>query len=126
MKKNSTMPSETGIRGMLALTLKIPPRPDDDAPAGGPQRPDLMAEGRRRVLAHLADQGASSVAEMPRAWPVSKFLLRMAAAQLIARGLVEPVPVEEGGTRGVLRLTAQGAREALSAPQSPRATPLDR
>jgi hypothetical protein len=123
--KDPIKPSETGIRGMLALTLGIPPRPEDDGPAGSPRRPDLMAEGRRRVLAHLADHGTASVAEMPRAWPVSKFLLRMAAAQLIARGLVESVPVEAGGSRGLLRLTEPGARE-VSAAQSRRTVPLDR
>jgi hypothetical protein len=48
---------------------------------------------------------------MPRALPVSRFLLQLAAAQLIARGLVKPVSASEGGARGTLRLTELGEKE---------------
>ena len=102
--------SESGILGALAPTLEIPPLPDLGAP-DRPRRPDLMAEGRRQVLLHLHIHGPSVVAEMRQVRPVSRFFLNLAAAQLIARGLVEAVPESEGRKRGTLRITALGRRE---------------
>lgn len=111
MKQHRTRIWETGIHGSLAPTLEIPPLADPDGSTESPRRPDLLAEGRRRVLLHLANHGPSAVAQMPRAMPVSRFLLQLAAAQLIARGLVRPLPASEGGARGMLRLTELGERE---------------
>jgi len=105
---------ELRVRGSLALTLEIPPRPGEKAgetaPEPGVRRPDFMAEARRRVLQHLADHGPATIAEVPRAWPVSRFLLRAAAAQLKAQGLIEAAPE---GLPGACRIT--GAGEALIA-----------
>jgi DNA-binding MarR family transcriptional regulator len=70
-----------------------------------------MAEARRRVLAHLADHQVAPISEVPRAFPVTQILLRMAAAQLIARGLIESVPDSETDSRGMLRITGGGRRE---------------
>ena len=111
MNRPRTRVSETGIRGSLAPTLEIPPLPDAAGSTERPRRPDLLAEARRRVLLHLANHGPSAVAQMPRAMPVSRFLLQLAATQLIARGLIRPVPASEGGARGLLRITELGQRE---------------
>lgn len=111
MTRHRSRISETGIRGSLAPTLEIPPLPAAASSTERPRRPDLLAEARRRVLLHLANHGPSAIAQMPRAMPVSRFLLQLAATQLIARGLVRPVPGSEGGARGTLRITELGERE---------------
>ena len=102
--------SESGIQGALAPTLEIPPLPSQGPSPDRPRRPDLMAEGRRQVLLHLLTRGPLCVAQMRQVRPVSRFFLNLAAAQLISRGLVEPVPESEGRVRGTLRITALGRR----------------
>ena len=59
------------------------------------------------VLESLA-RGARAVPEMPRAWPVTRALLRAVVARLAMEGVVERVP----GSPQRLRLTACGRRMA--------------
>ena len=60
---------------------------------------------RRIMLASLA-RGPAGVAEMPRAWPVTRTVLRAVARRIMAEGLVEELP----GLLPRLRLTKRGER----------------
>lgn len=70
---------------------------------------------RRIILASLR-RGPAAVAEMPRAWPVTRTVLRAVARRIVAEGLVEELPglvprlrLTERGERAVTRLMADAA-----------------
>ncbi len=57
----------------------------------GPRQPDLLAVARRNIETWLEDAGEAPLAEIPRAWPVTRFLMRHTALQLEKMGKVERV-----------------------------------
>jgi hypothetical protein len=62
-----------------------------------PVKPDLLAEARARVLDHVRRQGESSLGDLPRAWPITRRMARLAAQQLAECGTLQPVRNMESG-----------------------------
>ena len=93
--------------GGFHYTIEAPPLADGD----GPRQPDLLAVARRNILAWLEQAGEAAIAEIPRTWPVTRFMLRHAALQLEKLGMVERIldPVTRQAT--ALRLAEPGGRE---------------
>jgi len=63
----------------------------------------------RGVVLDSLRQGPRAVPEMPRAWPVTRALLRAVVTRLAMEGAVERVP----GSAQRLRLTEKGRRMAF-------------
>jgi hypothetical protein len=72
---------------------------------------DLMRLARALVFLVL-EHGPRAMPELPRAWPVTRVLLRDAIRDLLAEGLVARSPVE---SRGAVGLTAVGRAHLLAA-----------
>lgn len=75
------------VSGGPHYTIEAPPL----AAAGAAREPDLLAVARRNILSWLEEAGEAPLAEIPRSWPVTRFLMRHAALQLEKMGKVERV-----------------------------------
>lgn len=72
------------------------------------QRNPIAQAALVTILTSLAE-GPRAVPELPRAWPVTRTVLRAVLRRLVAAGLVEPA----GGGRAIrFRLTDRGRTQA--------------
>lgn len=62
-----------------------------------PVQPDLLAESRALVLDHVRQRGESSLGDLPRGWPITRRLARLAAQQLVECGELHPVRAPGSG-----------------------------
>jgi hypothetical protein len=78
-------------------------------------RSPLALEANRRILDAL-DRGPHPVAELPRHWPVTRALLEVCLADLVARGEVR---LEGAGAARVAHRVAPVGEIRVSAPRAP-------
>jgi hypothetical protein len=91
--------SRLRVSGGPHYTIEAPPLASPD----GPREPDLLAVARRNILSWLEEAGEAPLVEIPRSWPVTRFLMRHAALQLEMLGeitrVVDPVTRQTTGLR---------------------------
>lgn len=76
--------------------------------------PDLLAEAREVILAALRDGPPLTVPEIPRRWPVTRPMLAFLVREMLASGLLTPVPGGRIPGRTAYALTADGRGAAGS------------
>lgn len=76
--------------------------------------PDLLAEAREVILAALRDGPPLTLPEIPRRWPITRPMLSFLVRELLAAGLLAPVPGGRIPGQTAYALTAAGRNAAGS------------
>lgn len=92
--------------GGFHYTIEAPAQVGTDAL----RQPDLLAVARRNILSWLETAGEAPLAEMPRSWPVTRFMMREAAGRLEAEGAIVAVRDPVTGQKRAWRLAETTGR----------------